>query len=145
MQFRRRTECLFLSLLGMMVLSTGCSQVLLPSARSAVEMFHLQLDTGNYDRIYEDADPAFQALGPESSAAHLFSVVHQRLGKVQASDMVGYQIQAGLTEIRVIMRYRSVFDRGTAQEDFIWNLLGSHARLVSYSIDSGGMNGEADQ
>ena len=71
----------------------------------------------------------------ESDWTGLLKAVHQKLGKVQRSDQVGYKVMFSNTGIIVGLTYNTEFAEGKAVEDFTWRIKGEDSTLVGYFIN----------
>lgn len=67
-----------------------CSSAMMTTAREsdeAVGSFHQQLDRGEYDAIYNGADPAFRNSADKEQILEFLTAVHNKLGT--AKSVVG--------------------------------------------------------
>jgi hypothetical protein len=105
-------------------------------AERAVNVFHLQLDSERYSETYAQADEDFRKASSQEEFEKLSRAIHQKLGKVQSANQVGYIVNASSSGTYVTLTYDSTFANGKATEQFVWRLKGDQAALYKYSINS---------
>ncbi len=128
------------SVVGVIALASflcGCSMsVDTALAEQAVPRFHEELDAGQFDAIYEaSADELKQATTQREFVAFL-DAVHRKLGNTKASDKTGWNVNYQTSGSFVTLAYKTTFDGGSAQEQFVFRLQDKAAILVGYHVNS---------
>jgi hypothetical protein len=104
-------------------------------AERAVEIFHSQLDSERYVEIYADAEEEFKKSGSQEQFEKLMKAIHQKLGKVQATNQTSWLVNVGSGAV-VTLTYNTDFADGKATEQFVWHVRGNRASLLNYTINS---------
>jgi hypothetical protein len=94
------------------------------------------MDSEQFADIYSQADDAFRAATKQQDFLDFISAVHRKLGKVQNASQGGYFVNFSTSGTQVRLNYRTKFEGGDAQEEFIWKIKGNQAVLVGYHINS---------
>lgn len=105
-------------------------------ADRASTTFHAQLDAEQYQETFAKTDELFREKMSESDWTALLKAVHQKLGKLQRSDQVGYKVMFSNTGTIVGLTYNTEFAGGKAVEDFTWCIKGEDSTLVGYFINA---------
>jgi len=105
-------------------------------ARESTTHVHAQMDSEQFADIYSQADDAFRAATKQQDFLDFISAVHRKLGKVQNASQGGYFVNFSTSGTQVRLNYRTKFEGGDAQEEFIWKIKGNQAVLVGYHINS---------
>lgn len=105
-------------------------------ASAAAEHFHQQLNTADFDGIYEDASDEFRQSATRDDVIKLLEKVHQRLGNAGKTSSVGFHVnwKNGRTTIDQVLE--TEFANGHAQENFVWITQQDQFQLYNYHIDS---------
>lgn len=103
---------------------------------SAVEHFHSQLDSGDYEAILQESDPAFQKADSHDELLKFLTAVHSKLGKSQHANRTNIFVNASTTGTFIKTTYKSIFEHGEAEETFTWRKAGDGLKLVGYYIQS---------
>lgn len=106
------------------------------AATRAAETFHAQLNAGAFDDIYSASDPRLQAVASRADFLKLAGAVHRKLGAFQSVEQSGVFIKSGTNGTFVTLTTKSRFEKGPAEEQFVFVMSGDGARLVSYHINS---------
>jgi len=106
------------------------------SAERAVDVFHSQPDLERYSEAYAQADEDFKKASSQEEFEKLVRAVHQKLGKVQAANQVGYLVNVSTNGTYVTLTYETTFVEGKATEQFVWRLRDDRAALYNYNINS---------
>ena len=113
--------------------STGKSKEI---AEHAVDEFHSRLDSERYSEIYAQADEDFKKSSSQEELEKLARAVHQKLGKVQAANQVGYLMTLSSSGMFVTLTYDMTFLDGKATEQFVWRVTDDRAALYNYNVNS---------
>lgn len=103
-------------------------------ATAAVERFHAQINTGQFQAIYNESAPAFQSAGSQSTLIAAMTQSKQKFGNVvQAVQVAANSFSGG--QVRFV--YNTKFQKGDATEMFVWQSDGQKASLIMYKIQPG--------
>jgi hypothetical protein len=104
---------------------------------SCVDRFHAQLDSEQYDAIYTESASAVQNATTKEDFVKLLGTVHRKLGTVNSSKMVGWNLFFATGSGTVgAATYTTDFTQGTATEAFRMSLDDQGCRIVAYNISS---------
>ena len=107
------------------------------AAKQASERFHLQLDLGQFDSIYQQADPEFRNAGSEKDANALWRMVQRRFGTLQSDTLLTWTVNfttGNGTVVRLV--YGTTFAKEKATETFTWRVRDGKPALLGYNINS---------
>jgi Protein of unknown function (DUF4019) len=108
-----------------------------PEAEAAVGTFHSQLDAGQFDAIYANADGGFRKATTNSDFDAFASAVHRKLGTVRQASLTNYFVNWSTGEGEVItLTYNTQFSGGSATEQFRLRLQNNRPLIYGYNIDS---------
>src|SRR6185312_15567447 len=106
-------------------------------AANAVDEFHSQLDSEQYQRIYDGSDPEFHKISNQTKfVSFLLSIRSQLCPVTQAqlqSSQVGWFAGQGTV---VTLVYHTRFTSSTSGEKFIWHFDNHRPTLHGYYISS---------
>jgi hypothetical protein len=98
--------------------------------------FHNRLDRAGYEQIYVDATEEFRRHGSRAEELAFLEKVHIAMGNKQASHLQGFHVNTFNGVTYVALRNATTFDKGSADEQFVWQINDSGAKLYGYHIDS---------
>lgn len=130
---------LALTALALAYLTWQCGSGMYAAARSsdqAVATFHSELDSQAYEKIVEEADPAFQNSGSHEKLIKFLAGVHSKLGTSRSSIRQSIFVNATTNGTFIKVAYASAFEQGTASEVFTWRKSGEGLKLVGYNVNS---------
>lgn len=105
-------------------------------ADAAVKRFHEQLNAGDFEGIYREADQAFKSdLGHDESIKFLQSL-HQKLGLAGSETRLNIRVEANPNGTFLTTSYSTSFATGPATENFTWVKSGGTLKLDAYHIES---------
>ncbi|MGA2764844.1 MAG: DUF4019 domain-containing protein [Spirochaetia bacterium] len=105
-------------------------------AERAVRQFHARLDAGQLEMIYDQADDSFKTSTKKADFVANLRDIHSRLGKVRRTTTRGIQVNASPAQgSEVALAVETEFERGVAEERFLWHLQGDRAVLMDYRVD----------
>jgi hypothetical protein len=107
-----------------------------PTATTAADSFHKQLNAGQYQAIYDGSDRLMKNAGPAKGLVNLLSAVHRKLGDFQSAEQPGWNDQVTTNGHFVTLIYQSKYARGPAEENFVFRIDGGRAVLVGWHINS---------
>jgi predicted small lipoprotein YifL len=106
------------------------------AATTSVDTFHQQLDNSKFTEIYSAVTPAFKTSTKEADFTKLLQAVHRKLGTVKKSTQDGFNINMFNGVTRVVLTYKTDFEKGSAIETFTFVTSGDSATLQGYNINS---------
>ncbi len=107
------------------------------AAEAATERFHLKLDLGQFDSIYQEADPDFRKAGAEKDANVLWRMVQRRFGTLQSDSLLNWNVSVTTNNGTVVrLVYYTTFSKEKATETFTWRIRDGKPALLGYNINS---------
>jgi hypothetical protein len=132
----KRMPRIVLAASACMVLA-GCSVTKdIPAAESEISKFHQELNAASFDAIYTAAGAEFKASQDQSATNQFLSAVHRKLGAFRSGKSTGWKDNATTTGHFVTIDYSAKYDRGDAEESFVFRMDGEKAILTGYHINS---------
>lgn len=121
--------------LVMAVFASACSPGSdVPVASAAADHFHEQLDAGSFDAIYAESDRLMKNASSAKSFTLFLSEVHNKLGDFKSAETPGWNDQVTTNGHFVTLIYHSKYERGAADENFVFRIDGGRATLVGYRL-----------
>ena len=116
----------------------GCSVTKdVPAAESAIGKFHQQLNAGSFDAVYAEAGAEMKGVdNPAASFNRFLSAIHRKLGAFQTGSSTSWKDNVTTTGHYVTIDYAARYERGAADENFVFRFEGSRAILAGYHINS---------
>ena len=105
-------------------------------AEQAVPKFHEQLDAGRFAAIYDDSADELKKATTQQDFVAFLDAVHRKLGNTKSSGKTGWNVNYQTSGRFVTLGYKTTFDGGSAQEQFVFRLQDKAAVLVGYHINS---------
>ena len=105
-------------------------------ARIAVDRFHERYNRRDYDGLYAMMAEAVRQTQPKEVAVSAMQQTMERWGNEQASSIAVAKVFPG-PPIQVRMIYNTTYEKGNAQEWFIWTSDGKQSSLLQYQIFPG--------
>ena len=105
-------------------------------AEQAVPKFHELLDAGDFDAIYEASAADLKRVTTHQDFVVFLDAVHRKLGRTKGSDRTGWNVNYHTSGSFVTLTYKTSFDGGAAEEQFVFRLQDKAALLVGYHINS---------
>lgn len=102
----------------------------------AAKRFHTQLNAGQYEEIYSEADEAFSTSDKHDELLKFLTQVHIKLGNAGVAKQVHLNVNATTGGTFVVSEFVTQFDEGQAQETFIWRKSGDGLKLYRYNVQS---------
>ena len=106
------------------------------AADAASQEFRTRVSRGEYDEIVRAATPEFQNATTALDFAKAMESVKERLGAWQSSEEPVWKVLAGIKGQTVTLVYNSHFERGTATEEFVWQIRQGRPVLAGYHVKS---------
>ena len=105
-------------------------------AQIAVEQFHERYNRRDYDGLYAMMAEATQRVQHKEVAVSAMQETVERWGKEQSSSMAIAKVVPG-PPVQVRMIYNTAYEKGNAQERFIWTSDGKQSALIQYQVIPG--------
>jgi Protein of unknown function (DUF3887) len=108
----------------------------IPKAESAITDFHKKIDAAQFDAIYQGASGDMKNSTTQKSLVDLLSAVGRKLGKFQSGKTVGWNESRNTNGHFVTLNYSATYERGTADENFVYRINGDRVLLAGYHVNS---------
>ena len=105
-------------------------------AQIAVDQFHERYNSRDYDGLYSMMAQSTQRAQSKENAVTAMQETVERWGKEQSSQMALAKLFPG-PPVQVRMIYNTTYEKGNAQERFIWTSDGKQAALLQYQVVPG--------
>lgn len=123
----------------LLFLTWQCGSALLQGpglANQAVRRFHQQLNTGEYEEIYREADERFSEDGRHDELVKALKSVHSKLGDAAKESFLNISVKATTSGTALRTQYNTTFTRGSAVETFTWIKQSGRLKLYGYTVES---------
>ena len=128
-------KCLLVVLAA--VLLNACNAVAdTKAAEEGVVSFHQELNSSQFDQIYGSTGPEFKAASTRDDFTKLLAAVHRKLGNFQSGKTANWNDNATTGGHYLTLQRTAQFERGPAQEEFVFKMEGQEAVLIGYHIAS---------
>jgi len=114
----------------------GCGGKSRDAARAATDKFRARCFLGSYAEIYQQSEPEFRASATEDQFEKMMHTLDRRLGRFLSGAEAGWRVNLGTGGKTVFLGYKSDFEKGSANEEFIWRVKDGAPSLVGYHINS---------
>ncbi len=105
-------------------------------AETAMEIFHRQLDAGDFDAIWNGADEELRAATSQAKFDKFVQAVHGKLGRVVKTSRNGWRAQTFNFKTSFVLRQKTEFEHGSGMETFTYAIHGEEVKLLGYHIES---------
>ena len=109
-------------------------------ASEAADHFHQQLNAGNYSQIYGDATEEFRRSASREDLNKFFDKIRDKMGAAGKPSAAGFHVNWRNGVVWVDQTYNTQFERGQAQEVFVWKIEQNQPRLYRYRVDSANLH-----
>lgn len=127
---------LWLVLLGVSVLSACSIGADTQAAEKSIALFHADLNAGNFDKIYDVSGSELKAAANKDKFTKILSTVHTKLGMFKDGKSVGWNDNVTTGGHFVTINYNAAYDKGVADENFVYRVDGGGSALVGYHVNS---------
>jgi hypothetical protein len=105
-------------------------------AEAEAERFHQRWNANEFQAVFDDAHANFRDAQPAEKMIGILQGVKRHYGQMQSTKRKswGFHSDKGITKID--LAYDSAFDHGAAVEEFVFQMTGEKALLLSYDIAS---------
>jgi hypothetical protein len=105
-------------------------------AEKAVENFHSQFNSEQYEEIINAAEEEFRNSASKEEMTTFFQAIHRKLGSVRRSTQTQFGVNVNTGGSFVTLAYQSEFTDGKATEQFVWRIRDDNAFLLRYDVNS---------
>jgi hypothetical protein len=105
-------------------------------AERGIADFHQRLDTGQFGAIYAGSSQDMKSATNQASLVQLLAAVHRKLGAFKAGKSAGWNDTVSTGGHFVTLNYAATYERGMAQENFVYRIADGKALLAGYHINS---------
>jgi hypothetical protein len=106
------------------------------SGDQAVQHFHAQLNSGQFEEICSEADEAFSQSDKHEELVRFLEQVHKKLGNAGTAKQLRINVNATTGGTFVTAEFITRFDEAQADETFTWRKSGKDLKLYRYNIQS---------
>jgi hypothetical protein len=125
-------------LAALVLVSMGCGDAINGKAVAEPEVirFHEKLTARDFEAIYDSGSADFKAALPRAKAVALFEAIDRKLGPLQQSEQINWNVNTHNLTTTVVLVYSSKFKEGEATETFVFRIKDKAPELMSYNISS---------
>ena len=105
-------------------------------ASSAVDQFHMQLNAGDYNTIYDEATDDFRRSGSREDITRFFTSIHEQMGSAGNKNAAGFHVNWRNGRVWVDQVFNTRFEKGQGQGSFVWEIQQERPLLYHYRLDS---------
>ena len=98
--------------------------------------FHEMLDAARFDDIYAQSADAMKSASSQADFTALLEAVHRKLGNTKSSTKTSWGVNYQTSGTWVTLVYKTVYDSGDAQEQFVFLVKDKSALLAGYHVNS---------
>jgi hypothetical protein len=123
---------------GVLALSLlGCSMSADTAvAEKQVQTFHQLFDAGEFADIYDRSADELRKATSKREFVALLEAVHRKLGHTKSSDKVGWNVNYQTSGEFVSLNYKTAYENGDANEQFVFLMHDQTALLAGYVVNS---------
>jgi hypothetical protein len=132
----RSAPLFFAALTGLAACSPGTE---VPAAERAVAAFHIALDSGRFGAIYAASSEEMKRTTSAEDLTRLLEAVHGRLGRFRAGSTRSWNDSRTASGRFVTLDYAASYERGAAEENFVFRIDDGRAVLAGYHVNSGSL------
>ena len=101
---------------------------------SAVELFHQRLASGDDDTIYREAGPEYQRSIDLETNRRFLAQIRRTRGMPGRASKTAYNVTSNGGIETVFEQYKVSYEKGDAEETFIWRMTDGKATLLGFTI-----------
>lgn len=105
-------------------------------AEAAIDVFHRELNAGDFDAIWNGADDRFRETATRESYDKFVGAVHRKLGRALRTSNQKWSVRNFNLETSIVLVQRTEFEYGAGTETFTFSVQGDAVRLIGYHIES---------
>jgi hypothetical protein len=107
-----------------------------PAAEQRVAWFHAALDSGRYAAIHASSSAEMKGTTSAADLTRLLAAVHDRLGRFRAGKTRSWNDSRTTSGHFVTLDYAATYERGSAEENFVFRIDNGGAALAGYHVNS---------
>ncbi|WP_086609179.1 hypothetical protein [Erythrobacter donghaensis] len=125
-----------LALAGALALAACNPAAQLGDAQGRIKDFQNDYNRGDRDAIFANVGETWRKVSPRAQMDAQVAMIEARLGKIKSSEQSGFNtgFNNGVTATQVVMQ--TVFEKGEANEVFLFHGSGEEMELVGWQVDS---------
>ena len=123
-----------LAFLSLLAACSGTASV--KQADQGVVRFHSEMNAGQYAHIYDASAEEMKATTKREDFIKFLTGAHAKLGAYRESKQVGWNDNYATGGHFVTLTYDSQFERGPAQEQFVYRMKDDQPILAGYHVNS---------
>jgi hypothetical protein len=104
------------------------------AADAGISKFHQDLNAARFDEIYTESGAELSTT--QAALIQFLSAVHRKLGNFQSGSSTSWNDNVTTTGHFVTIGYSAKYDRGGADENFVYRIDGPRAILAGYHVNS---------
>jgi hypothetical protein len=106
------------------------------AAKRGVEDFRSRVAQRSYTEIYRSAGAELRQGTSEEQFERFMLAIDRKLGPWQSAEEPAWNVMRGTAGHLVRLTYQSQFERGGANEQFLWRIEHGQAVLLGYHVNS---------
>jgi hypothetical protein len=105
-------------------------------AQAAIDVFHGQLNRGDFDAIWNGADEAFRKAAGRDSYDKFLGAVYRKLGRALHTTTNSWSVNSFNLHTSMMLVQHTEFEHGSGTETFTFAVSGNGVTLLGYFIQS---------
>lgn len=105
-------------------------------AEAAIDVFHSELNAGDFDAIWNGADDRFRKAATRENYDKFVGAVHRKLGRALRTSNQNWSMRNLNLETSIVLVQHTEFEYGAGTETFTFSVEGDAVRLIGYHIES---------
>lgn len=116
-----------------------CGSALFAGAKladAAVQRFHSELNSGDFEQICSEADPDFSKSDKHDELIGFLQGIHKKLGNATSEKRLNLNVRSTTNGTFISADFSSQYDSGSATETFVWRKSSGTLKLYNYNVQS---------
>ena len=105
-------------------------------AAAAINVFHNQLNAGDFDAIWNGPDYEFRQAASRQSYDKFVGAVHRKLGRALRTSNQNWSVRSLNLKTSIVLVQHTEFEYGKGTETFTFSVRGDSVKLIGYHIES---------
>jgi hypothetical protein len=127
---------LLVGIIGLSWLESCSTGQDLPVVNAAIGQFHERLNSSEFDVIYAQSSLELRHMSGQPEFTQLLLAVHRKLGNFQSGSTANWNDNLGSNGHFVTLNFAAKYERGSANESFVYKVNGNSASLAGYHVSS---------
>ena len=106
------------------------------AAEQGVIAVHASFNASDFAGIYDRSDTVMKNMAPRDQFLKLMALFSERLGDYRSGKTIGWNDNYGTAGHMVTLTRSATFEKGEAQEQFLFRISDKQATLVGYHVNS---------